>query len=108
MAHNSGPNLVTFLSGPALKKGKPFPVRCNCAATITLMPPFEEEQVICPDCEASIKLLVIDGPVGYVYGRDPDGTPRLIHVQGSSSPHPDTLSPERRAELLSGAFPPNE
>jgi len=35
----------------------------------------EDEYLVCPRCEASIKMLVIEGDPGYIIGADPDGTP---------------------------------
>jgi hypothetical protein len=35
---------------------------------------------------------VIEGDPGYVIGADPDGTPKLLPIQGSSKPHPNKLS----------------
>ncbi len=93
-------DLYTFVAEEALKKGKPFPLECNCGGVVTIMPPFQDEYVICARCESQIKMLVIEGDPGYIIGADPDGTPKLLPVQGSSQPHPNTLSKEERKTIL--------
>lgn len=93
-------DLYTFIAGAALEKGTPFPLRCNCSGVVTIMPPFQDEHVVCPRCEARIKMFVIEGDPGYVIGRDPDGTPRLLPVQGSAMPQPDTISAAERDAIL--------
>ena len=45
-------------------------------------------------------MLVIEGDPGYIIGADPDGTPKLLPVQGSSKPHPGKLSPSERDAIL--------
>ena len=37
-----------------------------------------------PNCESTIKIIVLEGDPGYVLGRNHDGEPMLIPVQGSS------------------------
>ncbi|OPY84721.1 MAG: hypothetical protein A4E65_00234 [Syntrophorhabdus sp. PtaU1.Bin153] len=93
-------DLYTFVAGVALETGRPFALECNCGGVVTIMPPFQDEYVICPRCESKIKMLVIEGDPGYVIGADPDGTPRLLPVQGSSKPHPDKLPPGERDVIL--------
>jgi hypothetical protein len=83
-----------------LETGKPFPLTCNCGGVVTIMPPFEDEFVICPRCEATIRMLVIEGDPGYVFGADASGDPTLLPVQGSSQPHPNTLTAEERKAIL--------
>ena len=68
-------DLYTFVAGSALERGNPFPLECNCGGVVTIMPPFQDAYVICPRCEARIKMLVIEGDPGYIIGADPDGTP---------------------------------
>ncbi|HEY5122839.1 MAG TPA: hypothetical protein VIK14_03810 [Ignavibacteria bacterium] len=77
-------DLYTFVAGKALKSGKAFPLKCNCGGVVTILPPFEDEFVTCHKCESTIKILVIDGDPGYIYGEDSTGT-ILIPVQGSSA-----------------------
>ena len=96
-------DLYTFVAGAALETGKPFPLQCNCEATVTIMPPFEDEFVVCPRCEATIRMLVIEGDPGYVFGADGSGNPTLLPVQGSSQPHPNTLTMEERKAILARA-----
>lgn len=93
-------DLYTFVAGAALESSKPFPLTCNCGAVVTIMPPFQDEYVVCPRCESKIKMLVIEGDPGYIIGADPDGTPKLLPVQGSSARHPNMLSPAERAGIL--------
>ncbi len=93
-------DLYTFVAGAALETGKPFPLECNCGGVVTIMPPFQDEFVICPRCESKIRMLVIEGDPGYIIGADPDGTPKLLPVQGSSKPHPSKLSPSERDAIL--------
>jgi hypothetical protein len=93
-------DLYTFVAGAALKAGKPFPLQCNCKGVVTIMPPFQDDYVVCPRCESRIKMLVIEGDPGYIIGADPDGTPKLLPVQGSSKPHPSELSATERDAIL--------
>lgn len=94
-------DLYTFVAGDALETGKPFPLQCNCGGVVTIMPPFQDEYVFCPRCESKIKMLVVQGDPGYIIGADPEGTPRLLPVQGSTHPHPNTMSPEELDVVLS-------
>jgi hypothetical protein len=93
-------DLYTFVAGAALKSEKIFPLECNCGGVVTIMPPFQDKFVVCPRCESKIKMLVIEGDPGYIIGADPDGTPRLLPVQGSASPHPEKLSVAEREAIL--------
>ena len=54
-------DLYTFIAGAALEKGEPFPLECNCSGVVTIMPPFQDEFVVCPRCESRIRMLVIEG-----------------------------------------------
>ena len=81
-----------------MEKGEPFFLKCNCGGAVTIMPPLQEEFVVCPLCESKIKILVLEGDPGYVAGLGSDGkTPTLIPVQGSSEP---PLAPEEREQAL--------
>ncbi len=93
------PNLFTFVAEIAVERGDPIPVTCNCGSVITIMPPLQEELVVCPSCESRIKLLVLNGDPGYVVGRAPNGEPMLIPVQGSS-PEKLAISDEERQNML--------
>lgn len=93
-------DLYAFVAGAALESGKPFPLECNCGGVVTIMPPFQDEYVICPRCESKIKMLVIEGDPGYIIGADPDGSPRLLPVQGSRNPHPNKLSVTERDAII--------
>ena len=93
-------DLYTFVAGDALESGLPFALECNCGGVITIMPPFQDEYVVCPRCESRIKMLVIEGDPGYIIGSDSDGTPKLLPVQGSSKPHPNKLSATERDVIL--------
>jgi hypothetical protein len=93
-------DLYTFVAGAALEAGKPFQLECNCGGVVTIMPPFQDEYVVCARCESRIKMLVIEGDPGYIIGADPDGTPKLLPVQGSSKPHPSKLSEAEREAIL--------
>lgn len=93
-------DLHTFIAGAALEKGEPFPLECNCGGVVTIMPPFQDEFVVCPRCESRIRMLVIEGDPGYIIGAEADGTPMLLPVQGSASIHPNKLSPAERAEII--------
>jgi hypothetical protein len=93
-------DLYTFVAGAALQAGKPFQLECNCSGIVTIMPPFQDEYVVCPRCESRIKMIVIEGDPGYIIGADPDGTPKLLPVQGSSKPHPGKLSATERDAIL--------
>ncbi len=93
------PDLFTFVAEIAVERGDPIPITCNCGSVITIMPPLQEELVVCPRCESRIKLLVLTGDPGYVMGRAPNGAPMLISVQGSS-PEKLAISDEERKRLL--------
>lgn len=93
------PDLFTFVAEIAVERGDPIPITCNCGSVITIMPPLQEELVVCPRCESRIKLLVLAGDPGYVMGRAPNGDPMLIPVQGSSS-EKLAISDEERKRLL--------
>src|SRR5205807_6612625 len=93
------PDLFTFIAEIAIQRGEPIPITCNCGSVITIMPPLQEELVICPRCESRVKLLVLSGDPGYVMGRAPNGEPMLIPVQGSSKQKLD-ISPDERQRLL--------
>ncbi|SRR5258708_29223437 len=99
MSEKLKPDLFTFLAGFALERGDPIPITCNCRGMITIMPPLQEELVICPRCESRIKLLVLAGDPGYVMGRAPSGEPMLIPVQGSSKEKLEISDDERRKAL---------
>jgi hypothetical protein len=93
------PDLFTFVAEIAVERGDPIPITCNCGSVITIMPPLQEELVVCPGCESRIKLMVLTGDPGYVMGRAPNGEPMLIPVQGSS-PEKLAISDEERKRLL--------
>jgi len=93
-------DLYTFVAAAALETGRAFPLECNCGGVVTIMPPFQDEYVVCPRCESRIKMLVIGGDPGYIIGANPDGTPTLLPVQGSSKPHPAKLSATERDAIL--------
>lgn len=93
-------DLYTFVAGAALEAGKPFSLECNCGGVVTIMPPFQDEYVVCARCESRIKMLVIEGDAGYIIGAEPDGTPKLLPLQGSSKPHPNQLSATERDAIL--------
>jgi len=96
------PDLFTFVAEIAVERGDPIAITCNCGSVITIMPPLQEEVVICPGCELRIKLMVLSGDPGYVLGRAPDGEPMLIPVQGSSREELE-LSPAERRRVLEEA-----
>lgn len=93
------PDLFTFVAQIAVERGDPIPITCNCGSVITIMPPLQEELVVCPGCESRIKLLMLSGDPGYVMGRTPNGDPMLIPVQGSS-PAKLKMSDEERQQIL--------
>jgi hypothetical protein len=93
-------DLYTFVAKAALDKGEPFQLHCNCGGIVTIMPPFQDEYVVCPRCEFKIRMFVLEGDPGYVIGRV-KGEPTLLQIQGSKAPHPSTLSKEKRESMLS-------
>jgi hypothetical protein len=99
MARKLKPDLVAFVAEVAVEAGDPIPISCNCGGIITIMPPLQEELVVCAKCESRIKLLVLSGDPGYVVGQAPDGEPMLIPVQGSSKEMLE-ISPQERREIL--------
>jgi hypothetical protein len=99
MSEELQPDLFTFLAGIAVERGDPIPITCNCGGVITIMPPLQEELVVCPRCESRIKLLVLEGDPGYVMGRAPNGEPMLTPVQGSSKEKRELSEEERRSAL---------
>lgn len=101
MAHGEKKfDLYTFVAGAALESNQPFLLECNCGRVVTIMPPFQDEFVICANCESKIKILVIEGDPGYIIGAEADGTPTLLPVQGSSKPHPSKLTSAERDAIL--------
>ena len=97
------PDLFTFVAEIAVERGEPIPITCNCGSVITIMPPLQEELVVCPGCESRIKLLVLSGDPGYVLGSAPSGEPMLIPVQGSSKEKLE-VSPAERQRMLDEAL----
>lgn len=93
------PDLFTFVAGVAVERNEPLPISCNCGGVITVMPPLQEQVVVCARCESRIKVLVLEGDPGYVFGSDPSGEPMLIPVQGSSKQKLDISDEERRKAL---------
>ena len=96
------PDLFTFVAGVAAERNEPLPITCNCCGVITIMPPIQENLVVCARCESPIKILVLEGDPGYVFGADPSGEPMLIPVQGSSKEKLE-ISDEERQKALEGA-----
>ena len=99
MAKKLKPDLFTFVAEVAVQGGDPIPISCNCGGVITVMPPLQEELVVCAKCESRIKVLVLSGDPGYVMGRTPTGEPMLIPVQGSSEEKLQ-ITPEQRQKAL--------
>lgn len=93
-------DLYTFVAGAAIERGEPFPLTCNCGGVVTVMPPFQEESVICPACESSIRIFMIEGDPGYIIGKNPNGEPMLIPVQGSSAKPVEAMTEAERQEIL--------
>jgi len=97
-------DLFTFIAEDALRCGRPFFVTCNCGTKVHTTPPFKSEFVVCPQCLATIKLLVIEGDPGYIIIKNPTtGEPDLAAVQGSTAKTPDQLTPQERADILAKA-----
>lgn len=99
MANVPKPDLFTFVAEVALQRAQPIPIKCNCGGVITIMPPMQEELVICPNCESRIKINVLSGDPGYVMGMTPEGEPMLIPVQGSSKEKLEISEAERQRAL---------
>lgn len=93
-------DLYTFVAEDALKNGVPFQLSCNCSGKITIMPPFQDDYVICPKCELKIKILVIEGDPGCIIGSDKNGNPTLLPVQGSKKRQPYEMSEDEISALL--------
>jgi hypothetical protein len=102
MATKKTHDLYTFVAGAAIEKSEAFFLKCNCGGTVTIMPPFQEESVICPSCESSIGIHVVEGDPSCFLGLDPKtGKEFLIHVQGSSAIPPHQLPEQEREEIIS-------
>ena len=99
MASRPDPDLFTFVAEIALHKGQAIPITCNCGGVVTIMPPMQEDLVVCPRCESRIKINVLSGDPGYVMGMTPDGEPMLIPVQGSSKEKLEISEEERQRAL---------
>ena len=93
-------DLYTFVAGAAVERGEPFPLKCNCGGIVTVMPPFQEMSVICPVCESSIGIHIIEGDPGFIIGRNPNGGPMLIPVQGSTAKPLETMTETERQAIL--------
>lgn len=92
--------LYTFVAEDAIKNSNIFTLYCNCGGKVTITPPFQENQVICPDCESVIKILVVSGDPGYVIGADEHGEPKLLPVQGSRSKPIELLTESEKNKIL--------
>jgi len=99
MAEELKPDLFSFVAEIAVQRGDPIPITRDCGGLITIMPPLQEELVISPRCESRIKLLLLSGNPGYVFGPEPNGEPMLIPVQGSSKEKLE-ISVEERVRML--------
>src|SRR6266481_4370803 len=100
MAKKPTVDLYTFVAEEAVERGEPFPLKCNCGGVVTVMPPFQERAVICPVCESSIGIHIIEGDPGYIIGRNPNGDSTLIPVQGSSAKPLEAMTKTERQEIL--------
>ena len=88
--------LYTFVAGKALENNDPFVLKCNCGGTVTIMPPFQEEQVVCANCKSIIKILVIEGDPGFIIGKNANDEITLLPVQGSSKDINEITSEEKK------------
>lgn len=93
-------HFYTFVAEDALKTGDPFQLSCNCGGKVTIMPPIQEDSVVCPLCESTIKMLVIEGDPGCIIGADEEGKPMLIPVQGSQKKQPCEMSEQEIHNIL--------
>jgi hypothetical protein len=93
-------DLHTFVAAAALEAGKAFPLECNCGGVVAIMPPFQENALSARAANRKIRMLAIEGDPAYIIGADPDGTPRLLPVQGSSKPHSIKLTAVERDAIL--------
>ena len=75
--------LITFVSGKKLSENDGIPIFCNCGCVAILKKGFEGERWRCFGCGSTIKTLMLGNDSGYVIGANPDGSPRLIPVQGN-------------------------
>ena len=91
--------LITFISGKKLSENDGIPIFCNCGCVAILKKGFEGERWRCFGCGSTIKMLALDGDSGYVFGSNPDGSPRLIPVQGNYR----ELTPEEKKKALESA-----
>jgi len=92
--------LYTFIAEDAITDTKLFTLKCNCGGTITIMSPFQEKQIICPQCESIIKLLVVSGDPGYIIGAEENGKPKLLPVQGSKACPIELLTEQEKSDIL--------
>ena len=51
--------LYTFVAEDAIKNSDMFTLNCNCGGQVIIMSPFQEKEVTCPDCEATIKISAV-------------------------------------------------
>jgi hypothetical protein len=93
------PDLFTFVAGVAGQRNEPLSITCDCGGLITIMPPIQETLIVCARCESRIKILVLEGDPGYIFGTDPSGEPMLIPVQGSSREKLEISDEERQKAL---------
>lgn len=92
--------LYTFIAEDAIKNSDIFTLNCNCGGSVIIMPPFQEKEVTCPECESLIKILVVSGDPGYVIGADEKGEPKLLPVQGSKAQPIELLSEAEKNKIL--------
>src|SRR4051812_1964615 len=58
------PDLFTFVAGVAAERNEPLPITCNCGGVITIMPPIQQNLVVCARCESRIKIFVLGANMG--------------------------------------------
>jgi hypothetical protein len=92
--------LVTFVSGKKLAENDGVPIVCNCGCFAILKKGFKRERWECFGCGSTIKMLALEGDPGYIAGLNPDGSPKLIPVQGSDAKSLNELTAEEKDRML--------
>ena len=96
-----GDELVTFISGNALKNDEGISIECNCAFLSVHLPKLGEsvEKMKCWACHSNIKLWAVEGDTGYIFGWD-NGEKKLFDVQASAAKPVSRLTAAEKEEIL--------
>lgn len=96
-------DLTAFVAKNAVENNQTFILTCNCGATVTIMPPFQDEYVRCYNCRSIIRMLLLEGDPGYLIGANEEGEWILLPVQGSAAKDLSLLTDYEKKEIIKKA-----